>query len=663
MSTSTEAPYGNWRSPISTRLITARSIALSHPLVAGKQADSRLWSESRPAEQGRTVIVEQQPDGQPRDRIPAGFNVRSRAHEYGGGAWTAAGPTLWFINDLDRRIYEQSSDAAPQAVTAKATCNYADLQASPDGNSLIAIQEMDARDDNEPISRLVRITLGDADRRGTIRTLAQGDDFYASARCSGDGRQLAWLSWSHPNMPWDSTRLWLADVLADGSLANPRPIAGGPEESIFQPQWSADGTLWFVSDRSGWWNLYRWDGQHSHAALPMQAEFGLPQWVFGMSTYGICSDGRLLCAFSRGGRWQLGLLNPDAKAGQPRWRELQLPYTEFSDLSVYGQTACMLAAAPQQAPAIIALDINKLSNAPSHSDSEAITLLRHSVPQLPDPAWLSKPRFIDYPSANDETAHALYYPPCNPDYHAPAGEKPPLLVRSHGGPTAAASSALNLSIQYWTSRGFAVLDVNYGGSTGYGRRYRERLNGRWGETDVDDCVYGARTLINQGLADPQRCAIRGSSAGGYTTLAALTFRDLFRAGASLYGIGDLEALVHDTHKFESRYLDRLIGPWPQQQQRYRQRSPIHHTEQLSCPIIFMQGQQDKVVPPSQAEAMVDALRSKGLPVAYLSFANEQHGFRAADTISTALQAELYFYARIFGFQPADTLPAIDIENL
>jgi len=652
------SPYGSWKSPIGAEQIVSRSIGLSKPLAAGQKSDGILWAESRPTEGGRTVIVERRTDGSVIDRSPAGYNVRSRVHEYGGGAWTASGATLWFVNDHDQCIYQQQGDQPPQAIVAASDCNYGDLHPSPCGTQLIAVQEQAGSDGDETTDRLVSITLADGDHDCSVTVLAEGEDFYSSPCMSADGRRLAWLSWNHPGMPWDGSRLWLADILSNGTVANTSVIAGSEHESIFQPQWADNGDLYFVSDRSSWWNLYRWDGREVSALLPMQAEFGLPQWVFGMSTYGIASDGRLVCAFTESGRWRLGVLDP----ANADWQVLELPYTTFSDVSVSGQSALMLAGSPQRATAIISVDLSTIDNT-AHPDQQLVSTIQSSDDSAPDPTYLSQPHYIDYPGSRGETAHALYYPPCNADFSAPADELPPLLVRSHGGPTAATSSTLNPSIQFWTSRGFAVLDVNYGGSTGYGRDYRQRLDGRWGETDVDDCVCGADYLIEQGLADPQRCAIRGSSAGGYTTLAALTFRDRFRAGASLYGISDLEALITDTHKFESRYLERLIGPYPEQRETYRQRSPVHFTDQLSCPIIFFQGLQDKVVPPNQAEAMVAALRSKGLPVAYLSFPDEQHGFRAATTIKTALEAELYFYARIFGFEPADVLPAIIIDNL
>ena len=631
-------------------------------MVTSEDARRLLWCESRPNQGGRSVIVECDANGADHDRSPAGSNVRSRVHEYGGGAWTAQGPDIWYVNDIDRRIYHQRGSAPPRPITPTATLNYADLEISSCGKRLLAVQETPAANGAEPVDRLVSITTDAASDDATIDIIAEGDDFYASATLSNDQRQIAWLSWNHPNMPWDGTTLWVAERHPSGSIGTPQAIAGSAQESVFQPQWGGDGRLYFVSDRSGWWNLYRWDGRQTQALLPMEAEFGLPQWVFGMSCYAISDDGRLLCAFSRAGRWQLGLLQPDSG----EWRELDLPYSEFSDIHITGQFASLLVAAATLPPTIITLDLSRIDPADAPSDGshdiDAVTVVRSSTRDLPPLDLLSKPQAISYPGSRGETAHALYYPPTNPDFQAPTDERPPLLVRSHGGPTAATSTALNLSTQFWTSRGFAVLDVNYGGSTGYGRQYRQRLDGRWGITDVDDCVCGADYLIEQGLADPKRCAICGSSAGGYTTLAALTFSDRFSAGASLYGISDLEALVADTHKFESRYLDRLIGPYPQQREIYRQRSPIHHLDQLSCPIIFFQGLQDKVVPPSQAEAMVAALRQRGLPVAYLSFAEEQHGFRAAATIKTALQAELYFYGRLFGFEPADDLPTIAIDN-
>ena len=450
-------------------------------------------------------------------------------------------------------------------------------------------------------------------------------------------------------MPWDGTELWIGDLQADGSLRRAQRVAGGARESIFQPEWSPDGVLHFVSDRTGWWNLYRWrDGLIEHL-MEMEAEFGRPQWVFGMSTYAFESAGRIICTYNQQGSWRLASLDAVTRKLEP----IETPYSEISSLRTAPGRAVFLAGSPTEPTSIVQLDLA----------TRRMEVLRRSSEVEIDTGCLSIPQAIEFPTEQGLTAHAFFYPPQNRDYIAPPDERPPLLVRSHGGPTGATSSTLNPEIQYWTSRGFAVLDVNYGGSTGYGRAYRQRLEGQWGIVDVDDCVNSARYLLQRGEVDGDRLVIRGGSAGGYTTLCALTFRNIFRAGASYYGVSDLEALTKETHKFESRYLDRLIGPYPERHDLYRERSPIHFTERLSCPVVFFQGLEDKVVPPNQAEMMVEALRAKELPVAYLLFDGEQHGFRRAENIKRALDAELYFYSKLFGFELADPVEPVLIENL
>ncbi|HBL13170.1 MAG TPA: peptidase, partial [Cyanobacteria bacterium UBA11162] len=467
-----------------------------------------------------------------------------------------------------------------------------------------------------------------------------------------------WLSWNHPNMPWDGTQLWVASIQENGLLGEAECIAGGVEESIFQPEWSPDGHLYFISDRSNWWNLYCWRGRGGEGErgrgfveplCEMAAEFGLPQWVFGMSTYGFESDHRLICTYTQEGDWYLASLDLETKQLQV----IETPYTSISSLQVGNGKVVFMGGSATESTAVVEMDLA----------TREIEVLRQSSELKIDAGYLSIPQAIAFPTENNLTAYAFFYPPQNQDYIAPKGEKPPLIVKSHGGPTASASNTFNLKIQYWTSRGFAVVDVNYGGSTGYGREYRQRLKDRWGIVDVDDCANAAKYLAEKGLVDGERLAIAGGSAGGYTTLCALTFRDSFKAGASYYGVSDLEALATDTHKFESRYLDGLIGAYPEQQELYKARSPIHFTDQLSCPVIFFQGLEDKVVPPNQAQMMVDALKAKGLPVAYITYEGEQHGFRRAENIKRTLEAELYFYSRIFGFELAESVEPVVIDNL
>jgi dipeptidyl aminopeptidase/acylaminoacyl peptidase len=640
------APYGSWKSPITPDLILAGTVRLGQIRLDGSDV---YWAEGRPTEGGRNVIVRRTPDGRTADRTPAPLNARTRVHEYGGAEFTVDRGTLFFSNFADQRLYRQDAEDAPRPITPEIALRYADAVVDRGRGRLIYVREDHTVAGREAVNTIAGLRM-DGDATGG-QVLVSGNNFYASPRLSPDGTRLAWLTWNHPNMPWDGCELWAADVLADGTLGRAKLVAGGLEESIFQPQWSPDGVLHFVSDRTGWWNLYRQraDRVRVEQLTDMPAEFGLPQWVFGMSTYAFASAERIICAYTQDGVWHLASLDTRTKALTP----FDLPYTEVSDVCVGAGCAVFTAASPSQSDAVVRLDLG----------TGQVAVLRRSSDVAVDAGYLSPPQSIEFPTEGGLTAHGIFYPPANRDFVAPASARPPLLVLSHGGPTGATSTSLSLGTQYWTSRGFAVLDVNYGGSTGYGRAYRQRLDDAWGVVDVDDCVNGARYLVAQGLADESRLAIRGGSAGGYTTLAALTFRNVFRAGASHFGVSDLEALATDTHKFESRYLDRLVGPYPARRDLYVARSPIHFTERLATPLILLQGLEDKVVPPSQAEKMFAAVKAKGLPVAYVPFEGEQHGFRKAENIKRAMEVELYFYSRIFGFTLADPVEPVKIENL
>jgi dipeptidyl aminopeptidase/acylaminoacyl peptidase len=631
------APYGAWKSPITSDLIVAQSISLSDVRLDG---DAIYWVEGRPQEQGRNVVVRAGADGGATDVTPVPFNVRTRVHEYGGGAWTVHDGTLYFSNFGDGRLYRQPPGAAPQPLTPAPPARGRDWRFA-DGvidarlNRWIGVRE-DHTGEGEAVNSIVAVDLGDDSEPGQI--LARGHDFFASPRLSPDGRRLLWLAWDHPNMPWNGTLLYLAEIGADGAPHEPQVIAGSPAESIFQPEWSPDGNkIVFVSDRSGWWNLYSFElaTRATRPLAPMAAEFGVPQWLLGASTYAFAGSNHIVCAYSQGGLSRLAMLDLARGSLSP----FGTPYTEFGSLRAAGKRAVFRAGAPDQPPSIVALD---LASSRWTVLKKATDLIDRADVGIAD--YLTRVESVEFPTTDGLTAFGLLYPPHNPDYAPPPDEKPPLLVKCHGGPTSAASSTLNLGIQYWTSRGIAVLDVNYGGSTGFGRAYRERLHRNWGIVDVDDCVNGAKFLAEQERVDGKRCVISGGSAGGYTTLAALTFHDFFQGGASYYGISDIAALARDTHKFESRYLDWLIGPYPQDEARYRERSPLYHAEQLSKPVIFFQGDEDAVVPANQAEAMVEALRRKGNAVGYFLFAGEQHGFRKADNIKRCLDAELYFYA-------------------
>ncbi len=635
-----KAAYGAWKSPITADLIVSESIGLGNITSDG---DRLYWLERRPSEGGRNVLVCRSRDGAVEDVTPAGYNVRNRVHEYGGAAFTVADEVVYFSNFADGRLYRQTLGGEPEAISPEAEVRYADFRVDGRQSRLIGVRE-DHRGEGEAKNEIVAVGFD-----GSIEVLVSGSDFYASPRLSPDGQTLAWLSWNHPLLPWDGTELWTAQVTDSGRLTAPKKITGGTDESVFGPQWSPDGVLYFVSDRASWWNLYRQGDNGVEPLFPLNAEFATPQWVFGMSTYTFLGAQRLVCTYTQRGLWQLATLNPQSR----RLQNLETPYSQISSLTAHGDRLACLGASPTESSAFVLMDL----------DEGDVEVLRRSTTLEIDPGYLSQPQPIEFPTSEGATAYGFFYPPKNRDYDPLEGEKPPLLVKSHGGPTAAASSALRLSVQYWTSRGFAFLDVNYRGSTGFGREYRQALDGQWGIFDVDDCANGAKFLAEQGWVDGDRLAITGSSAGGYTTLAALTFRDTFKAGASYYGISNLEALATDTHKFESRYLDRLVGPYPEEKERYIARSPIHFTDRLSCPVVFFQGLDDKVVPPNQAECMVEALREKGLPVAYVPFEGESHGFRQAANIKRALEAEFYFYSRVFGYEPAEAIEPLDIENM
>lgn len=643
-----QAPHGSWKSPITTDLIVAETIGIG---ALRCQGDRLFWLESRPREGGRNVLVMKTVDGTEQDLTPPPFNVRTRVHEYGGGACLIGDDFVCFSNFADQQLYIQSFDGEPRRLTDSPALRFADGVIDKARNRIICVIEDHSRlmtdDDEAPTHRepenlIGAVSLDD----GSVTFLARGHDFYTSPRLSPDGKYLAFITWDHPDMPWDATRLWRAEITGEG-IGEPECIAGnGRRESIQQPGHATDGTLYYISDRNGWWNLYRQDGRCVHEK---EAEFGRPHWVFGQSNWAFLDDSDVICVYSEKNLDRLARLNLDTG----RLTDIETPFTELGSLNVDNGRLGLSCASPTRFNAIGVFDLAR---------GEFETIKQSSTLNV-DEGYLSVPEAIEFPTVADETAHAFYYAPKNKDFSAPADTRPPLIMKVHGGPTSATGSSLNLQIQFWTSRGFAVLDLNYRGSTGYGREYRDKLHKGWGVVDVADAVFAARHLVREGLADADQLAIRGGSAGGYTTLAALTFENTFKAGASYYGVSDLEALARETHKFESRYLDSLVGPWPSQEGVYKARSPINHVEQLSCPIIFFQGLEDRVVPPNQAEVMVRALERKGLPVAWVPFEGEQHGFRRAENIKRALDLELFFYGKIFGFEPADDIEPIEITNL
>ena len=677
------APHGSWASPITARLIAESGIALGWLQAAAGQL---FWVEMRPLEDGRSVLVRRTAAGDIVDVVPATSNTRTLVHEYGGGIYALraaadGGVTAYFSEFEDQRLYRLEVGGATSGAAASGprpitpappsrSVRYADGRVTPDGSTLVCVRER--HEGSEVANELVALPT---DGSAAPRVVAAGHDFYAAPRLSPDGRQLAWLSWDHPRMPWDGTELWVADLTAAGELAAQRRVAGGPAESVLQPAWSPDGRLHFVSDRSGWWNLYRDESDHATALATLAAEFAKPPWVFGLQNYGFLPDGRIAAAFGRDGVEHLGLIDP----ARPGIAPLPCALTTFSSLAVLGEQVAVIGGGAARAAAVALVD----------PESGALREVRRSKTVDVDPGYLSAPEPITFPrsypagsvvgplaeaatAAADEsgaatiglTAHALYYAPANKDFEAPPGGRPPLIVMSHGGPASAAYAQLSFDIQYWTSRGIGVVDVNYGGSTGYGRAYRERVRGNWGIVDTLDCINAARYLADRGDADPARIAVQGGSAGGYTTLNALTRHRFFAAGVSYFGLADLEVFATGgTHKFESQYLAGLIGPYPQMTAVYRERSPISHVDDITCPVIVLQGLDDAIVPPAQAEIIVAALEKNGLPYAYLAFPGEQHGFRKAENIVRSQEAELYFYGRVFEFAPADEIEPVPIENL
>jgi len=607
------------------------------------------WLEMRPAEDGRCVVVTGDPWSSATDVTPPGFSARTKVHEYGGGSFWAHGEVLFFANFEDQRLYRQVAAGDPVPITPETggRHRYADGRMTPDGSLALCVRER--HDADEVVNELVAIP---SDGSGDPRIVVGGHDFYSTPRISPDGSRLAWLTWDLPWMPWDGCELWVADLAADGSVSGERLVAGAlDEESIFQPEWSPAGELHFVSDRTGWWNLYRERDEASEALCSKEAEFGWPQWVFGGTSYAFLDDGQIACIYGSGGVQHVAMLDPETA----EMLDLDLPHSaiDYPFLATHGSQILFVGAAPTIAPQIVLIDFT----------SRAVEVLRRTDEGEPDLGFLSVPRAIEFPTGGGLSAHAHFYSPANERFAGSREERPPLVVMSHGGPTSESSAELDLHKQFFTSRGFAVVDVNYGGSTGYGRAYRRRLNGNWGVVDTMDCINAARYLVGRGEVDGARLLIRGGSAGGYTALCALTFHDVFAAGASYYGVSDLEPFATgQTHKFERQYEHTLVGPYPEDVDVYRARSPIHFVDRISCPMILFQGDEDEVVPRSQSETMVEALRLNGLPYAYVLFEGEQHGFRRSTTIERTLEAEVSFYAQILGFELGDPIRPVRIEN-
>ncbi len=648
----TIAPYGSWKSPIAAdMLISGGKRRLSEIRCDGNDI---YWLDGRPKEGGRQVIMRLSPDGEVTDLTPPDFNSRNAVHEYGGGSFAVRDRTVYFTNWADQRIYVQRDGQVPEALTAEPPvprgARFADLTITGNGQYLLCVRETHTDDSQEAVNEIVAVDTG----TGAVKVIASGRDFYGAPRecTSHDG--IAWTEWDHPNMPWDGNSLMSGSFDGiDASVSTTAELVGGTGESIVQPSWGSNGLLHFVTDRTGWWNIYVWrDGEMANL-LDEESDHGRPDWQFGFSSYAHLVDGRL--ALGKGGvtSGSIVLIDPGSNSNQT----IKIPYSEVSYVmaSPDGESILFIGASPTREPAVVRLELATEMCETVYSPSEVDV----------EPGYLSSPQHVVFPTTENGAAHAYYYEPTNQDFAAPDGELPPLVTICHGGPTSASGTGLDLSTHYWTSRGFAVVDVNYRGSSGYGKVYRDALKGKWGIYDTDDCIAAAQYLIDQGLVDKDRVIIRGGSAGGYTTINALTFHDFFAAGAALYGIADLMVFIGDTHKFESRYLESLVGPYPAEAKRYHDRSAINFMDQLATPMIILQGLEDEIVPPSQAEIMVEALESKGLPYAYIGFPGEQHGFRQAANIIRAQEAELYFYGKVLGFELADDIDddVVEVRNL
>jgi dipeptidyl aminopeptidase/acylaminoacyl peptidase len=641
--TTRTARYGSWKSPITAEMLVADAVRLSDPTCDG---DDIYWVEGRPLENGRNVLVRRDPAGVLNDVLPENYSVRTLAHEYGGLCYVVRDGVVYFSNFDDQRLYCVEPGAEPRAITAEPpgprAWRFADPVVTRDGRHLICVRER--HEDGEVVNELMLLAT---DGSAPARLLAGGHDFIAAPALSQDEDRLAWITWDHPQMPWDGTELHEAVLGTSLEVLGERVVCGGDDESVLEPRYGRDATLYYVSDRTGWWNLYA-DGAAGAVALaPRNAEFAGPAWAFGGSSYSPLDNGSIVVTWFEDGSWHLGVISANGDL-----TEVETAWSTIDGVRPSAKGVVALVGSPLSAASIVEIELG--------SGNVSVVKLSQHIDL--DPGYLSMPEAIEFPTEGGLTAHALFYPPTNRDFVGPPGDRPPLIVASHGGPTAQTEAVLNYKIQYWTSRGIGVVDVDYGGSTGYGRAYRERLKGKWGIVDLDDCVNAALFLAATGRADRAGLLIHGGSAGGYTALCALTFRDVFAGGASYFGVADLGALARDTHKFESRYLDGMVGPWPQDRAIYEARSPIFHVELLRTPMILFQGLEDQVVPPAQAEMMANALAERGVPFAYLAYEGEQHGFRQAQNIIRTAEAELYFYGKVLGFEPADDIEPVEIEN-
>jgi dipeptidyl aminopeptidase/acylaminoacyl peptidase len=623
-------PYGQWPSPITAAALTQETRAFEQLLT---EDDTLYWVELRPST-GQSTVVVRGPDGSTRDLVSAPLDVRSRVYEYGGRALAVESGTLYFVNKTDQRVYRQEPGSDPAPLTPASARRFGCLAVDMRRSRILAVCEDHTDTDLQPPVTIAAVPCGGGDPA----TLLAGNDFYMDPTLSPDGSMLAWITWNHPNMPWNGCELWLASLDEEGNLGPAVQIAGGPEESVCHPLWSPRGELYFISDITGWWNLYRRDGDTNTAIAPMSAEFGRPRYGMGHRSYTFTGPDEIACIVTEDGKPRLYRI--DTRSGA--MTSLETGCTNLSDPVTLGAAVAFVGGSPRDPESINRLDLR----------TGAVETIRPAADVALDPRFLPAPEPITFPTGDGGVAHAFYYAPCNPEARAPEGARPPLLVNAHGGPNSTAMTSLWLgpmvitSPIYWTSRGYAFLDVNYRGSTGYGRAHREYLDGRWGIVDVDDCIDGARFLIDRGDVDGTRVAIRGGSAGGFTTLCALTFRDFFAAGAAYFGLSDLDAFHGHTHKFESHHDHHLIGAWPEERQRYHDRSAVYFADQITAPLLLLQGSEDRIVPPEQSLVIRDALLARGVAVEYLELEGEGHGFRRAGSIQRSLETEAAFYSRV-----------------
>ncbi|WP_420884228.1 prolyl oligopeptidase family serine peptidase [Shewanella chilikensis] len=633
------AAYGSWVSPLGAAEVYGSASAIGELQSVG---DAIYFSESSPAKGGKVGIKRLEKDGSITSVVAPAFGIGSRVHEYGGGDFLGIGQSLFVTKGQDQLFYRIAPNQEALALTPNGT-RHGECISYPKGSRIICVRE-DHRQPGEPKASLVTINLNFS---GEGDIFVDGHDFISSPAINADNTQLAWITWEHPNMPWDNTQLWLGDLNRKGQLTNIRQIAPERKGALMQPLFSPNGVLYFIADYDNWWNLYRLDAKGDiEQVTQLKAEIGGPAWKLGQHAYAFENENTLIASFNKEG--DAGLLRLDLQTGV-----IEVLAADFADIKQVVQGAdgvYFVGSRPTPERGIYKV---------SGRGTELVY-----APKICglDPRYISRAVNVEFTTKGGDKAHGYFYPPVNGDYQPLPDTRPPLLMMLHGGPTASANRAYDSAIQYWTSRGFAVFELNYRGSTGFGRQYRQSLYGNWGKADVEDAVWAAGFLVDQGWVNAEKLAIRGGSAGGLSVLSALAFHDKFKAGVSYFGISDIEVLGKETHKFESRYLDQLIGPYPEMKAVYRERSPLYHLQGFNEPLLLLQGLEDKVVPPSQSQHIYKALKDKGVPTAFIGIEGEGHGFRQPHNKILALESELVFYGMVFDFTPAGTLPALKLDN-